>query len=452
MMHTAEAGGFFAPDRDGFKAMMLLTSLRGTHSTGMAGIRLEKGEPAIVKSVGNPYRLFGTNGVDKFVGNILMKYKTVIGHCRFATRGTIDAMNAHPFREGHIILAHNGVISNFHALKDYKEHKHIDVDSHLVAKLFQEKGAEKVLPTLDGAFVFTWLDLNTRTFNVAKNSERPLYAAKIKGKNTLFFASEEATLAWHSQRNKVEFDEFWEVPDNIIYTYPMDSITPVETPFESYKRPPVKYHRGYRELDDWEDYAAPVKRSYQSVDHTVEGGKLLSIINGDASLKRGDTIKLDILSWMEQTTSDFVFVNCGLDGLPHVKFTCTVPKAKFQADGGKEAVTITGKILTMALLEPETRGKRFTSYLEYKEFGFDIDDDDKDEWIDVPNIAGTTEAITKYRLAEIAKDGCGWCQCHLTPRDLSDPSKLFLYDDEERKTQVLVCPACVADCNIVKED
>jgi hypothetical protein len=450
MLHTAEKAGLYAKDKDSFKAMMLLTSLRGIHSTGIAGIKLEKGEPAIVKSVGDPYQLFRVNGVDRFFSNVTMRYTTLIGHCRWATRGVIDAFNAHPFREGHIVLAHNGVVNNFYKLRDLDKHKHIDVDSHLIAKLFEEQGAEAVLPKIQGAYVFTWLDLNARTFNIAKNKERPLFGCKLKGKETLIFASEQETLSWNSDRTNVEMETFFEVPDLTIFSYPFDSIIPTETPFKEYVAPKVQttYHGGYRGghlTEDWSDYDSeynpPAKQTFQSVPANDEQLSLLDLLPKDLSIKKDDRLDVEILSYMNGIESEFVFIQCGHKDYPHIKFTCNIKKHDFKKAGGS-ATGLTATVMTLQKLDKPKNGKYFSSYLLFEKFTYEEDDDE--ERVQIANVNGDTESITKYRLKELAKHGCAWCQCSLTDKDLADPSKLLLWD-ESTTSQLIACQNCVLE-------
>ena len=234
LMHTADKIGFLSSDKESLKQMLVLNSIRGVHSTGIAGASLLEDDASIIKSIGSPYNLYTQKNTDEFFTRMVSKFTTIIGHGRFATKGGIDAINAHPFKEGHIVLAHNGTINNFYQLKDKDKHANIEVDSHLVAKLIEENGAEATLPRISGAFVFAWIDLNEKTFNIARNSQRPLYACKLKSRNVLYFASEEETLAWNANRNAIALDSMWEVETNKIYTYAFGSIEPTIKEFKNY--------------------------------------------------------------------------------------------------------------------------------------------------------------------------------------------------------------------------
>jgi hypothetical protein len=201
-MHTISKQGFLKSDIDEFKMMLELTAFRGKHSTGIAGIDLDStNQASIIKAVGAPHYLEGFKETGEFYDRAFSDFTTMIGHCRYATRGAIDAHNAHPYKEGNIILAHNGTIDNYHQLRDANKHGDITVDSHLIARLFATENVKETLEKVEGAFVFMWFNQEDRTFNIARNNSRPLYWSLSQGRN-LLFASEKETLEWNASRNK----------------------------------------------------------------------------------------------------------------------------------------------------------------------------------------------------------------------------------------------------------
>ncbi|HET8986998.1 MAG TPA: glutamine--fructose-6-phosphate transaminase (isomerizing) [Humibacillus sp.] len=93
---------------------------------------------------------------------------TAIGHTRWATHGGPTDANAHPHRGGHdgkLALIHNGIIENFHALKqgliadgvEFTSETDTEVVAHLVAAAYDTHGdltdaMRAVVADLEGAF------------------------------------------------------------------------------------------------------------------------------------------------------------------------------------------------------------------------------------------------------------------------------------------------------------
>lgn len=107
----------------------------------------------------------------------------VMGHTRLATMGAVTSRNAHPFRCGGIVGAHNGIITNARQL-----YADVEVDSQAALRLIEDRGV-KALSELTGTAALTWLDMHDGTFGMYRHSS-PLHAVYIPAMATLFWNSE----------------------------------------------------------------------------------------------------------------------------------------------------------------------------------------------------------------------------------------------------------------------
>lgn len=113
--------------------------------------------------------------------------KAFIGHCRAATIGKINVVNAHPHVSKHIVGVHNGTIDKF---------RPSSVDGPSDSATLFDKIANGDLATVlqevhdcDGAYAIVFLDTRDSSINIIRNEKRPLYLAHSPGMVT-YWASE----------------------------------------------------------------------------------------------------------------------------------------------------------------------------------------------------------------------------------------------------------------------
>ena len=178
-----------------------------------AGIAVSNGRQILVyKDMGLVSQVFDENTLDSLKGHL------AIGHCRYSTTGASNWQNAQPtFRptaDGSIALGHNGNLINTHELAALVadlpgDPGELDIhvrdvestnDTGLVTALLAhhpdtslEQRALEVLPLLQGAFSFVWM--NEETLYAARDPQgiRPLVLGRLD--RGWVVASEDAALA-----------------------------------------------------------------------------------------------------------------------------------------------------------------------------------------------------------------------------------------------------------------
>lgn len=478
-MFTAENMGFYGADKDQFKNMLIVNSLRGSHSTGCFGVSKfkDKNDVSIVKSVGSPYTLFDFNKTNDFFSRMVTNFGLVVGHGRYATRGAIDAPNAHPFREGNITLVHNGVISNYFQLRDSKKHEGIEVDSQLIARLFAEEGAINVLPRIAGAYTFVWFDSDTGLLNIAKNDQRPLFFAEHSKKETLVFASEAETLDWHATRHKVEIDEITPCPNFRLLQYEKDSLECTVTP---YKAKPIQTTWFKGNNNSWQsrqDSMYDDVKEEQSYQHYKQKRKqqptidkmdeyTVTITEQSHTMKVGEIVEFSVHDYEHK--QGYTIIDGESDNFPNVEFYAT--GVDIIEEDLVDCSGIRGSISAIHLVPPDktfnlTRWRVFiTNFVMVfnnngKEALVKVDsqhtneddiinsDSDIDsvlaEGYTIPAFDGPDVHMSQFRYVELASSGCGWCTGVLTKTDLSKPEHLMLHNDGVNES--IVCPTCTQD-------
>jgi len=190
----ATHGGFSRRDASMLFGLMLINSLRGSSSTGLIGVNKHQ-QADLYKVLGNPYNLYKTGLGDMFFDRMVNRYWGVIGHGRFPTQGEVIVKNAHPFEHKHISLVHNGTLKNLKELNE-KHNKEFDVDSEMICWLISEQGLQKTLDEIEGAYALMYYDSEKDTYNVIRNSERPLFMGTNGTGDRMIFGSEKHYIKW----------------------------------------------------------------------------------------------------------------------------------------------------------------------------------------------------------------------------------------------------------------
>jgi len=214
----------------------------------------------------------------------------VLGHNRLATHGTICDDNAHPFKDKHIILTHNGVVNGY-VTKDF------DVDSKWVAHLLAEEGVEG-LKKVQGSFALVWHDSVTEAVHFCRNDARDFWYAICPKIDTLFYASERGMLEWILARENIELKEITKVESKELYTISVKDLSITRTPVQFYQAPVNQHHyQGWKNKFNgyFEDDELPFPN------HKVNQNKLPNLKTSDQIFKELGLSKKD---WVVATIED----------------------------------------------------------------------------------------------------------------------------------------------------
>lgn len=181
---------------EAFGIMLRLDVLRGEDSTGVAVVK-PNNTVIVHKDVCNAFKFVRTADYIRDVHRESLKL--ALGHNRAATRGTVIRQNAHPFRHGNIVLAHNGTLTTLYDLRPLsKIEGHEHTDSEHICAAINAVGIEEAWKRVNGAAALTFYDTDKQTMNFITNGERPLNLItieEINGETT----SPPKLVAWASE-------------------------------------------------------------------------------------------------------------------------------------------------------------------------------------------------------------------------------------------------------------
>lgn len=180
------AGKVTSKELDVFKDMLIMSTLRGVHSTGIAVGQRDK-TVSVLKGPMNALDFIEHKKYDKVVD--VTNKNFIIGHNRHATIGKHTWYNAHPFEFEHLVGAHNGTI-DYNTRSDLDGYMDFDTDSEALFQHINNSSLKEALAIVSGAWALSWFDKRDRTINFVRNDQRTLYYAFTKDRKTLLWASE----------------------------------------------------------------------------------------------------------------------------------------------------------------------------------------------------------------------------------------------------------------------
>ena len=187
---------------------------RGYNSAGVA--TLERGELTRRRAEGKLKNLEARLSQEPLQGLI------GIGHTRWATHGVPNETNAHPHATDRVALVHNGIIENFHELREelkgrgatFKTQTDTEVVAHLVTHELKTgktpvEAVQAALPRLRGAFALAFLFAGEEDLLIGARNGPPL--AVGYGDGEMYVGSDALALAPFTNRISYLEDGDWAV-------------------------------------------------------------------------------------------------------------------------------------------------------------------------------------------------------------------------------------------------
>ena len=429
-----------------FKQALLVDSIRGMDSTGVAAVDI-KGKLSIKKQACVSANFITQKNVESFITdheNVLL-----CGHNRAATKGSIDNKSAHPFRHGDITMFHNGTLWDW---KDLEGDRKFDIDSEAIAYSLSINGVIKTLEKVDGAYALVWYDEKRDSLNFARNEDRPLHIATIKNSTSMLYASEKGMIEWLAARNNIELEEI----------KPLSVGKHLEIPLDLDKEIVVQDFKVMEDYD-WTKYTSSSNYGYSTQSYAAKNYKYPSPIDTpEQKINRnlqGLTLEADITTFNLYNTGGGNSATYGsLHGMIHCsgedahrslfvqisginkedsqKIMCSnnylVVKVTSIMHDGTLNCLIKKKQNTPLNLVPKEKAN-VTPLLEHDDYGeVDFAEPYVSSGVYVKGPGNIYIAPEKFE--ELTKHGCANCT---TPLDSHDAEKItWVYSDEP------VCPDC----------
>jgi hypothetical protein len=254
--------------KQAFKDMLVCSSVRGVHGTGIAGIGTDNKEDW-VKMRGHVYDLLEQKSFDSVAS---FTKKILIGHNRAATQGAHNNSNAHPFDKPNVIGCHNGTIPTVAKHNLFEAYK-FDTDSeaiyHTINHLMAggqpwDLAVKNTVGMLDeGAWALVMYMKRDDKLIFLRNKERPLYYCLFDDKAGLAWASEHWILRGCLERNNLKIDDTIKLlSEDTMLAWSIDGKkkAPIKDPYRlkapMKEKTPVNFHQGAMSKNGKTSYTA----------------------------------------------------------------------------------------------------------------------------------------------------------------------------------------------------
>lgn len=208
------------------REMAVDSETRGSHSSGIAKV----GEGTrIYKSLLPSSKFVDSWEYNNAVSSLKGSCNILLGHTRFATEGAIVKSNAHPFKVGDVVGAHNGCVYNIKEMST-KLDKSCPVDSQLIFKSINDnKNIQEAVKGFDSDFALSYVKKNTNVLNLCRESNRPLYVAYLSSLKTLLYASEESFIEDALVKNGINDVDVYSLNKNTLYEFDTTKFDSIKT-------------------------------------------------------------------------------------------------------------------------------------------------------------------------------------------------------------------------------